>query len=190
MLERVDIVDDNGSAIGMATRNSVHAKGLLHPTVKVLLFNSTGNIFLQQRSGRKDILPLYWDVSVAEHVLFGETHVKAAERGLREELSVKAKVRLLRNNHVQISEHTIKNRVLREYELVKLYGVVYDGRIEMDPQEVKQGIFVGIAELKEMIYQTKTLFTPWGLDELVFLLKNDKKIAKEIGLKNISTGGK
>lgn len=180
MTEYVDIVDDSGTVVGKTTRGNAHTKGLLHPTVNILLFNSDGKVLLQKRSKRKSMFPLHWDVSVCEHVFSKESSSKAATRGLWEELSIKAKIRLLRSNHIKISQYPIKNRMLREYELVKLYGGFFDGKTKIDEKEVVSTMFVTIPKLKELIYQSKIPFTPWGLDELLFLLRNHKQIIKKI----------
>lgn len=180
MIECVDIVDDNGTVVGKTTREKVHINGWLHPTVNILLFNSAGKVLLQKRSKNKLMFPLYWDVSVCEHLFSKESPRKAAARGLWEELSIKARIRLLRNNHIKISQYPIKNKTLLECELVKLYGGFFDGEIEIDRKEVVDTIFVTIPKLKELIYQSKIPFTPWGLDELLFLLRNHKQIMKKI----------
>lgn len=180
MIEYVDIVDDNGTVVGKTTREKVHIKGWLHPTVSILVFNSAGKVLLQKRSKNKSSFPLYWDVSVCEHVFSKESPSKAAARGLWEELSIKVKIRLLRNNHIKISQHPIKNKILREYELVKLYGCFFDGKTKIDEREVVSTKFVTIPKLKELIYQSKIPFTPWGLDELLFLLRNHKEITKKL----------
>lgn len=180
MTESVDIVDNSGKVIGKTTRDKAHTKGLLHPTVNILLFNSVGKVLLQKRSKTKLMFPLHWDISVCEHVFSKESSSKAAARGLFEELSIKMKIKLLRNNHIKISHYQIKNQVFREYELVKLYGGEFDGEIKIDEEEVVNTLFVTIPKLKELIYQSKISFTPWALDELLFLLRNYKEIIKKI----------
>lgn len=180
MTEYVDMVDDDGTVIGKTTREKVHIKGWLHPTVNILLFNSAGKVLLQKRSKNKLMFPLYWDVSVCEHVFSKESPSKAAARGLWEELSIKVKIRLLRSHHIKISQYPIKNKMLREYELIKLYGGFFDGEIKLDKKEVVSTMFVTISKLRELIYQSKIPFTPWGLDELLFLLRNHKEITKRI----------
>lgn len=180
MTEYVDIIDDNGTVIGKTTRKKAHSKAILHPTVKILLFNSVGKVLLQQRSKSKSMFPLCWDISVCEHIFSGESHLKAATRGLWEELSLKTKIKLLRNDHIQSSQYPIKKQMLIEYELVKLYGGIFDGKIEIDKQEIIDSMFVTIPKLKKLIYKSKTPFTPWALDELFYLLRNYKQIIKKI----------
>ncbi len=171
--EKVDVVDQTGKVIGTATRSQVYKEGLLHPAVNVVVVNKKGQIFIQRRSPKK-ILPLYWDISASEHVKSGEDYKSAAIRGLREELSITAPVKLLRNKHIQRNEYITKEICLIEYELVELYGVIYDGKIKVNQEEVSEGRFVAFEELDKSIRNNLIKFSPWGLDELNYLLKNPK----------------
>lgn len=177
MTEYVNIVNTNGTIIGKDTRKNAHAKGLLHPTVKVLLFNSSRKILIQRRSSKKNILPLYWDISVAEHLKSGENYKDAATRGLKEELSLKTSVKLLRGKHIQKSEHEMKN-LLKEYELTVLYGAIHDGKIISNPKEVKESLFVSLSKLAILTRSKRTQFTPWGLNEANYLLTHTDILEK------------
>jgi isopentenyldiphosphate isomerase len=70
--EFIEIFDDKNNLVGKEKRSVVHSKGLLHRTVNILIVNSEGKIFLQQRSASKDVCPLKWDISAAEHLNPGE----------------------------------------------------------------------------------------------------------------------
>ncbi|MDO8573740.1 MAG: NUDIX domain-containing protein [Candidatus Daviesbacteria bacterium] len=159
--EVVDIVDKNGKVIGQATRSEVYKKGLLHPAVNIVVVNQKGQIFIQQRSSKK-ILPLYWDISASEHVKSGEDYKSAAIRGLKEELSIIAPVKLLREKHIQRNEYIKEQTCSIEYELVELYGVVYGGKIVIDKDEIAEGKFISFEKLCELIKNNQIKFSPWG----------------------------
>lgn len=177
--EAVDIVNKNGEVIGKATRSQVYKEGLLHPAVSIIVVNKKGQIFIQRRSPKK-ILPLYWDISASEHVKSGEDYKSAALRGLEEELSIVASIKLLRNKHIQRNEHIIKDICIIEYELVELYGVIYNGNIEINQDEVAEGKFVSFQKLNELIKNDQIKFSPWGLDELNYLFNNPSLISELI----------
>jgi len=177
--ELIDIVDEKGKIIGKTTRGEAYEKALLHPAVHVAVFDSRRRLLIQQRSSQKSIFPLYWDISVGEHRKPAESFKAAAIRGLAEELSIKLPFNLteIRGKHVQKSDFQRDGRTFKEYELVVLYGTIYDGRIEIDPEEVKEVRFVYLAQLKDMTRSNQ--FTPWGLEEIKTLLKNpeiDKRL--------------
>src|SRR5207237_7791944 len=87
--EHFSVVDQQDRIIGSAPRGEVHANNLLHRAVHVLIFNSTGEVFLQLRSRRKDRHPLLWDSSAAGHVNAGEEYDQAAARERKAELQSK-----------------------------------------------------------------------------------------------------
>ena len=59
--EIFDVVNERDEVIDQKPRGEVHARGLLHRAVHVLVFNSRGEIFLQKRSVKKDRQPGVWD---------------------------------------------------------------------------------------------------------------------------------
>ena len=56
--ERFPIVDEEDRICGEATRAEVHGNNLRHRAVHILIFNPTGEVYLQQRSRGKDLHPL------------------------------------------------------------------------------------------------------------------------------------
>ena len=52
--EIFDIVNERDEVVGQNTRREVHARGLWHRAVHVLVFNARGEVFLQKRSMLKD----------------------------------------------------------------------------------------------------------------------------------------
>ena len=86
-----DVVNERDEVIGRAPRKEVHAKGLMHRAVHVLVFNGKGQIFLQKRSLKKDREPGKWDSSAAGHVDSGETYDACAVRELHEEIGWKSR---------------------------------------------------------------------------------------------------
>ena len=89
MDEYIDIVDEYGKPLGKSELKSViHQKGYYHHTAHVWFYTQDGNILLSQRSAKKSICPLMWDVSVAGHIDAGETPKQAAIREIKEEIGV------------------------------------------------------------------------------------------------------
>jgi len=157
MEEVFDIVDRDDHIIGQATRSQVHGNpNLIHRVINILVFNSVGDWFLQQRNWKKDTQPGKWDTSVGGHVDPGETYLAAAQRELREELGiVGAKLKYLYKFF-----HT--NKV--ESEIVSTFTCIWNGEIDPNEDEIIAGRFW---HLEEILKRKSTgIFTPLFLEEL------------------------
>lgn len=86
--EIFDIVDEQDRVIGQAPRPAVHAGGLRHRAVHVLIFNSHSELLVQKRAATKDTFPGCFDSSASGHLGTGEDYDAAACRELREELGL------------------------------------------------------------------------------------------------------
>ena len=88
--ELLDHVDAGDRVIGRVTRGEIHARGLRHRAVHIVVTNPSGALFVQRRSLLKDCAPGLWDSSAAGHVDAGEDYDTAAARELDEELGLAA----------------------------------------------------------------------------------------------------
>lgn len=165
--EILPVVDKKNTLVKKARRSFIHNKGLFHRAVNILVLNSKKEIFLQQRSGEKTICPFLWDISAAEHVKTGETYHQTCLRGLREELGIVAKIKMIRDVHLQ--KNTYLHGKIKDYEYIKLFAALYDGKISIDKKEVKNGKFFTLEALEKKIKAEKKSFTPWFLEEWEYL---------------------
>jgi isopentenyldiphosphate isomerase len=138
------IVNDAGETIGKATRLDCHSGSfMLHSVVHLHVFNSAGELFLQKRSMTKDIQPGKWDTSVGGHVDYGENIETALYREVREELGIIDFEPVFMERYKFVSD--------REAELVNSYYTIYDGPIQIDPEEISEGKFWTIEEINASI---------------------------------------
>jgi len=88
-VELVVLVDENNNQIGTMPKSEVHgAITPLHRAFSAFIFNSKGQILLQQRSHLKKTWPLIWSNSCCGHPLPGESNQDAALRRLKFELGL------------------------------------------------------------------------------------------------------
>ena len=161
--EIVAIVDENNRVVGAQPRSKMRAEGLRHRANYILVFNSRGELFLQERTMSKDIYPGYYDVATGGVVLDGESYDESALRELEEELGVSG-VDLKR--HFDFYHEDVGNRVWG-----RVYSCVYDGEIVLQEEEVASGGFYSISSVLEM--STSQRFTPDGTYVLQRFLKDN-----------------
>jgi len=130
--EIFDVVNERDEVVGQNTRREVHARGLLHRAIHVLVFNSRGEIFLQKRSTTKDREPGKWDSSSSGHVDSGEDYDACAVRELREEIGLVVP---------QTPERLFKINACAEtdQEFVWVYRCQAEGPFQLHPDEIESG---------------------------------------------------
>ena len=148
--ELFPLVDEEGNITGAATRGECHnGSKLLHPVVHLHVFNSQGDLYLQQRPDWKDIQPGKWDTAVGGHIDLGESVEIALKREAREELGIEDFNATLLTHYVFESA--------REKELVFAHKTVFDGTI-IPSEELNGGRFWTLEEIRSNL--GKELFTP------------------------------
>ena len=140
--EIVVIVDEKNNVIGAETRSVMRSKGLIHRAAYILVFNSSGKIFVHKRTMSKDVYPGYYDVAAGGVVLDGETYEESARRELEEELGIRD-VPLSHLFDFYYKEG--KNRVWG-----RAYKCVYDGEIVLQEEEVESGSFRDVGKFISM----------------------------------------
>jgi len=84
----IDAVDEWNEPVGLVPRGEVFERRSNFRTVHVLVFDSDGELLLQQLAPSRERHPLRWGSSVAGYLHAGESYDDAARRRLLEELSL------------------------------------------------------------------------------------------------------
>ena len=86
-MEVWDVYDSNRRKTSkQIKRGSPLSDGEYHLVVHICIFNSAGEMLIQQRQSFKEGWPNLWDVTAGGSVLSGESSNQAASRELFEEL--------------------------------------------------------------------------------------------------------
>ena len=147
-----DVVDENDSVVGNKPRSAVHAEGLRHRAVHVLVFNEEGEVFIQKRSQNKDTWPGAWDSSCSGHVDSGEDYEEAAIRELREELDWRPEGKLEFLFKLSPCEATGQ-------EFIKVYRTAGSGPFRLNPDEIDLGEWADIPNLLKRVEYTPYKFS-------------------------------
>lgn len=147
----LDVVDAEDRVIAVATRAAVHAQGLRHRSVHILVRDATGRLYVQRRSELKDCQPGLWDTSAAGHVDHGEDYATAAPRELAEELGLDGPT-LAPLTHLPASADT-------GWEFVQVYLTETRTEPSPDPLEIAEARWCTLAELETWMAQEPHRFT-------------------------------
>ena len=137
MEEYIDIVDSKGNSTGKSVlKSEAHKNGWYHNTIHLWLYTEDKQILLQQRSHKKAIYPLLWDVSVAGHIDTGETFIEAALRETKEEIGLLLKSEDLIKIGIHFHESSYNNGAIRDNEFHHIYISKLNVKIDkLIPQE-------------------------------------------------------
>lgn len=147
--------DAAGRVVGSATRQRMRAEGLWHATSAVFVLSPDGeNIYVHRRTDTKDVFPGLHDCTAGGVIAAGEDPDTAAERELAEELGVRgAPVQFLFRS-------TFEQGSVRYHAFV--YEVRWDGPVVHQPEEVADGWWMPVAELRERLNDDQFPFVPDG----------------------------
>ncbi len=149
MEEWFDVLDEGDNVTGRATRREVHSKGHIHRSVLFFIFDMDGRLFVNQRTENKEFYPGYWSVVFGGHVHAGESYEDAVMRELKEAAGIVEEPKLLSSFKKRFDE--------KDRENVRVYAIVTEQRLTVDPEEIRQGEFMTIEELREMLKKEKFL---------------------------------
>ena len=135
-VEWLDVVDADDRVIERRPRAEIHRLGLRHRATHILVFDSAGRLFLQQRSWKKVVNAGLWDTSAAGHVDPGESYDACARRELAEELGI----------HCLQSPLELQFKLPASsatgWEFIHVYRTVYDGALSLNADEIDDGRWV------------------------------------------------
>lgn len=156
-LTKVILVDEQDRETGWMEKMQAHVEGKLHRAFSVFIFNSRGEMLLQQRAIEKYHSGGLWTNACCSHPGPGEDTTAAAQRRLQEELGFVTPVEKL-FDFVYRAEF---GNGLTEYEFDHVFTGVYDGEIRFNPQEVKAVAWLRLDEIRRAILEYPEEYTPW-----------------------------
>ncbi len=178
MDEYIDIVDANGTPTGESKLKSIiHQKGYYHNTAHIWFYTKSGEVLLSQRSSKKTICPLMWDVSVAGHIDTGETIKQAAIRETKEEIGLSISENDLKKIGVFKCFQTYENGII-DNEFHNTFICELKVSIsELTPQEeeveaLKLVSFTHFKDLINNIDNNNNHFVPSNKSYYKFILQN------------------
>ncbi len=160
--EYLILVDENDKSWGKLEKDLVHEKGLLHRAFSVFIFNSKGEMLLQQRALGKYHSAGLWTNACCSHPRFGEETENAVERRLEEEMGLGCNTQFA----FSFKYKTEFENGLIENEFDHVFLAICDEIPSPSKLEVEDWKYVSLQQLREDILKNKTNYTVWF--QLVF----------------------
>lgn len=158
--ELLILVDSNDKEIGTISKAAAHdGKGVLHRAFSIFIFNSRGELLLQQRAGEKRLWPLYWSNTCCSHPRAGEDMPTATVRRLEQELGMKAELKYLFKFEYQATFGPQGS----EHELCSVYVGKSDATPQSHPMEIAGLKWLAVEDVtRELASDPKgERYTPW-----------------------------
>lgn len=167
--EELILVDSTDQEVGFSPKADCHDRdGMLHRAFSVFVFNSKGEVLLQQRAAGKRLWPLFWSNSCCSHPRRGESMSEALQRRLEQELRISCVPEFLFKFEYQASFGSLGS----EHELCSVYAGVSDDPVRANAMEVNDCRFVSPKALEQELKDYPERFTPWFKLEWPRVLKN------------------
>ena len=172
MKDYVVLVNEQNEPIGTSEKLVTHnSQTPLHRGFSVFLFNTKGELILQQRSSKKKTWPLVWSNTCCGHPMLNETSLDAAKRRLRQELGI-TDARLL----VILPDY--RYRCERDGIVENEFCPVLLGFTNQKPtiyiDEVKAVRWISWNEWLEEIEHNPQEYSEWCIEETTLLHKNQQ----------------
>ncbi len=156
-MEQVILVDEHDQEIGTMEKMEAHRKGLLHRAFSVLVFNSQGEILVQQRADSKYHSAGLWTNTCCSHPRPHECIQEASARRLREEMGIAANPEFL----FKFTYRTHLEQDLVEHEVDHVFTAIFDGTPEANPHEVQAWKFIDLDLLRKDVELHPSNYTYW-----------------------------
>ena len=174
MEELLILVDENDNEVGVIDKWSAHKSGALHRAFSVFVFNTNGELLLQQRADEKYHSAGLWSNTCCSHPYKGEKILEAINRRLQEEMGMSCETKFMFSF---IYKATLENG-LSEHEFDHVYFGTTDMQPSAEPTEVKDWKYISLQDLAMDVEKNPGVYLAWLKICLpdVIKHKNDDKI--------------
>ena len=171
-MEKVILVDKKDRQIGVEEKIKAHKEGKLHRSFSIFIFNSKGELLIQQREKSKYHSALLWSNTCCSHPGPSEDFKTAAKRRLKEEMGIK--VNDLKEFATFIYKVELGNLI--EHEFDHVFVGKFNGNPKPNKKEVEDFKWINLPDLKKDIKEHPRKYTFWFKRILKLYGKEFKKL--------------
>lgn len=157
MEQQVILVNEKDEMTGTAGKMEAHQKGLLHRAFSVFVFNSKGEMLLQQRAINKYHSGGLWTNACCSHPIPGEEIQDAAKRRLKEELGFEIPIK---KSFDFVYKASFANGLI-EYEFDHVFIGEYEGLVPYNKEEVMDICYKPMAAIRDALKDHPKIYTAW-----------------------------
>lgn len=173
MAENIILVDENDTELGSMEKMKAHRGNKLHRAFSIFIFNSKGELMLQQRAKSKYHSGGLWTNACCSHPRIGEKTTEAAHRRLKEEMGFDCFLKEIFSFVYEVK----LDHGLWEHEFDHVFIGRFDGEPKPDPLEADGWRWISWSDLIEEISKHPENYTEWFK---IALKKNRKIFTKAI----------
>ncbi len=156
-MQTVILVNEKDEVLGTAEKMEAHQKGLLHRAFSIFVFNSRGEMLMQQRAAGKYHSGGLWTNACCSHPQSGEKTEAAAGRRLKEEMGFETPLTEIFDF---IYEAKFENG-LAEYEFDHVFVGEYDGAVHLNKEEAMDFCFQQMPGIRLQMEHHPEKYTAW-----------------------------
>ncbi len=156
-MEQVILVDEKDTDLGVMEKIEAHEKALLHRAFSVFIFNTSGEMLLQQRALTKYHSPGLWTNACCSHPRPGEDTLAAAQRRLKEELGFETSLHKI----FDFTYQAVFDNGLAEFEFDHVFAGTYDGAIHANEEEVSAFEYRSMQEIDQWVGLGNPQLSAW-----------------------------
>jgi isopentenyl-diphosphate Delta-isomerase len=156
-LQQLILVNELDEPIGVAEKMEAHQKGLLHRAFSVFIFNTAGEMLLQQRAISKYHSGGLWTNACCSHPYVAEDVQAAAQKRLMEEMGFTTNIKPA----FQFTYKAQFDNGLTEYEYDHVFVGNYEGIISPSADEVEDYCYKSIGQIEEDLTTHPQKYTEW-----------------------------
>ncbi|MCV9385416.1 isopentenyl-diphosphate Delta-isomerase [Reichenbachiella ulvae] len=169
-MEEVVLVDHLDNEIGVEEKLRAHENGSLHRAFSVFIFNSQGDMLIQQRAAGKYHSANLWSNACCSHPRPNENINDAAHRRLKEELGMEAELNWLMSFQYKID---FENGLI-EHELDHVFVGISDDKAIINPDEVSAIKYISTESLLKDLEESPQNYTFWFKELIKDVLDKSK----------------
>jgi isopentenyl-diphosphate delta-isomerase len=159
-MEQLILVNELDEAIGTMEKMEAHRSALLHRAFSVFIFNSQGQLLLQQRAAEKYHCGGMWTNTCCSHPRPKEETIAAASRRLQEEMGFTTPLKKVFDF---VYKATFSNG-LTEYEFDHVFVGYSDREPILNPEEAEDWKWIDLKVLQTDIQENPQSYTYWLRD--------------------------